>query len=125
MVVIGAGISGLACAYRLKQLGVRPLVLEASERAGGAIRTVRRDGYTFEMGPQAPRFSAPVWQIVRELGLEREFVAGDPKAARYIARNGKLERAPFSPGAMLATGLVGSRSKLRVLAEPFGFSPCA
>jgi oxygen-dependent protoporphyrinogen oxidase len=122
VVVIGAGISGLACAYRLKQLGVRPLVLEASERAGGAIRTVRRDGYTFEMGPQAPRFSAPVWQIVRELGLEREFVAGDPKAARYIARNGKLERAPFSPGAMLATGLVGSRSKLRVLAEPFGFS---
>jgi oxygen-dependent protoporphyrinogen oxidase len=117
--VIGAGISGLACAYRLKQLGVRTLVLESQRRAGGVISTVRRDGYIFEMGPQAPRFAASVWQIVRELGLEREFIAGDPKAARYILRHGKLERAPFSPGAMLATGLVGRRSKLRVLAEPF------
>jgi oxygen-dependent protoporphyrinogen oxidase len=117
--VIGAGISGLSCAYRLKQRGVRPLVLEASERAGGAIRTVRREGYIFELGPQAPRFGESVWQIVRELGLEREFVAGDPKVARYIVRNGKLERAPFSPGAMLSTGLVGWRSKLRVLSEPF------
>ncbi len=117
--VIGAGISGLACAYRLKQLGVRPLVLEASHRAGGAIRTVRRDGYIFEMGPQAPRFAASARQIVRELGLEHNFVEGDPKAARYIVRGGKLERAPFSPGAMLATGLVGWRSKLRVLSEPF------
>jgi flavin-dependent dehydrogenase len=33
VVVIGAGISGLACAYHLKQLGIHCLVLEAKERA--------------------------------------------------------------------------------------------
>ena len=122
MVVIGAGISGLACAYRLKQRGVRALVFEARARVGGVISTVRRGGYLFELGPQAPRFSASVWQIVRELGLEREFVAGDPKAKRYIVRGGRLERAPFSPGGMISTGLVGAGSKLRVLLEPFRFS---
>jgi oxygen-dependent protoporphyrinogen oxidase len=122
VVVIGAGISGLACAYRLKRRGGRALVLEARARAGGAISTVRRDGYLFEMGPQGPRFAASVWQIVRDLGLEREFVTGDPKAKRYIVRGGRLERAPFSPGGMLSTGLVGWGSKLRVLGEPFRFS---
>ena len=44
VVVIGAGISGLACAYHLKQLGIHCLVLEAKERAGGLIATVRRNG---------------------------------------------------------------------------------
>lgn len=122
VVVIGAGISGLACAYQLKQRGVRALVLEAQPRAGGVISTVRRNGYLFEMGPQGPRFAASVWQIVRELGLEREFVAGDPKAKRYIVRGVRLERAPFSPGGMIATGLVGVGSKLRVLGEPFRYS---
>ena len=122
VVVIGAGISGLACAYRLKQRGVRALVFEARARVGGVISTVRRDGYVFELGPQAPRFAPSVWQSVRELGLEREFVAGDPKAKRYIVRGGRLERAPFSPGGMISTGLVGAGSKLRVLSEPFRFS---
>jgi protoporphyrinogen oxidase len=62
VVVVGAGISGLACAYRLKQLGIRCLVLEANERAGGMIATVRRNGFLFETGPQCPRFPAPVWR---------------------------------------------------------------
>jgi len=82
VVVIGGGISGLACAYRLKQMGIACLVLEASERAGGVIATIRRDGLLFETGPQSPRFSASVWGIVRELDLESEFLAGDPKAKR-------------------------------------------
>jgi oxygen-dependent protoporphyrinogen oxidase len=104
----------------MKELGIRALVVEASARAGGLISTVRRDGFLFEMGPQGPRFPASIWRIVRELGLEREFVAGDPKAKRYIVRDGKLERAPFSPGDLISTGLVGIGSKLRILGEPFG-----
>ncbi len=119
MVIIGAGISGLACAYRLRQLGASCVVLESSQRPGGVIATERRDGFLFESGPQCPRFSASVWQMVRELGLEGEFIAGDPKAKRYVFRNGALHRAPFSPGGLVTTGLVGVGSKLRVLGEVF------
>ena len=54
--VIGAGISGLACAYHLKQLGIPCLVLEARDRPGGVIATIRRNGFLFETGPQCPRF---------------------------------------------------------------------
>lgn len=117
--VIGAGISGLSCAHRLKQLGIRALVLEAKERAGGVIGTIRRNGYLFETGPQCPRFPAPVWQLVRDLNLESSFVPGDPKAKRYIVRNGQLHPAPFSPTGLLTTRLVGLESKMRILGEVF------
>jgi len=117
VVVVGAGISGLACAYRLKQLGVPSLVLEAGERAGGLIKTVRRNGFLFEAGPQCPRFPPPVWRLVRELNLESQFLAGDPKAKRYIFRHGRLHLAPFSPTGLIRTSLIGLSSKLRILAE--------
>jgi protoporphyrinogen/coproporphyrinogen III oxidase len=116
-VVIGGGLSGLACAFRLRQLGIQALVLEASGRAGGMVSTVRRNGFVFEAGPQCPRFPAAAWNLVRELNLESEFVAGDAKAKRYILRDGRLHLAPFSPGGALTTQLVGPQSKYRLLSE--------
>jgi len=118
--VIGAGLSGLACAYRLKQLGMDPIVFEATERPGGVIATVQRNGFVFEAGPQCPRFPASVWALVKELNLEKEFVYGDPKAKRYILKQGLLHPAPFSPAGLITTQLVGWRSKLRILGEVFG-----
>lgn len=118
VVVIGAGLSGLACAYRLRQLGLAPLVLEAADRPGGVISSIQKNGFLFETGPQFPRFPASVWDLVRELNLESEFLPGDPRAQRFIFRNGRLHPAPFSPGGFLTTRLVGLRSKWRVLREP-------
>lgn len=122
VVVVGAGISGLACAHRLKQLGCHLRLLEAAEHAGGLISTVRRDGFLFETGPQCPRFPPSVWQLVRDLRLEHEFVSGDPKAKRYVFRHGRLHPAPFSPMGLITTRLVGLKSKLRILTEPLGYS---
>ena len=42
--VIGAGISGLACAYRLQQAAVDVTVFESSNRPGGLIDTVEKEG---------------------------------------------------------------------------------
>jgi protoporphyrinogen oxidase len=64
-VVIGAGITGLACAFRLQQLGIPTLVLEESRKAGGLISTIRRNGFLFEGGPQCPRFPKSVWTLIR------------------------------------------------------------
>jgi len=95
------------------------LVLEAAGRPGGVIATVRRNGFLFETGPQFPRFPEPVWRLVQELELEKEFIYGDKKAKRYILRNGRMHPAPFSPGALIGTRLLGFTSKSRILTEGF------
>jgi monoamine oxidase len=41
VVVVGAGLAGLTCALRLLEVGVDVVVLEAGDRAGGRVRTVR------------------------------------------------------------------------------------
>ena len=77
VVVIGAGVAGLASARLLGRRGVRCLVLEAGDRIGGRIRSERRDG----------------WQLPIELGAE--FVHGHP--APTLARGGptfRLVRVP-------------------------------
>jgi protoporphyrinogen/coproporphyrinogen III oxidase len=119
VVVVGAGITGLACAFRLRQSGIPALILEASAKAGGVISTVRRNGFVFEAGPQCPRFPKSAWTLIRELGLQDKFIAGDSRAKRYILRNGKLHRAPFSAGGLLTTSLVGLKSKYSLLSEVF------
>ena len=52
VIVIGAGLSGLACALRLQQGGLTPLVLEAADRPGGRIATDRLDGFRLDRGFQ-------------------------------------------------------------------------
>ena len=50
VVIIGAGISGLSCAWTLKKLGVDAEIVEATSRAGGVIRTENINGYQIEWG---------------------------------------------------------------------------
>ena len=48
VIVVGAGMAGLACAQRLVRAGVEVLVLEASDAVGGRIQTDVVDGYRCE-----------------------------------------------------------------------------
>ena len=51
VVVVGAGLAGLATACHLIGQGVRVTVLEAAERPGGRAGSLEQDGFTFETGP--------------------------------------------------------------------------
>ena len=51
VVIIGAGIAGLAAAWELKNLGLQALVVERSDRAGGVIISVEVDGFVMDGGP--------------------------------------------------------------------------
>lgn len=52
VIVIGAGISGLAAARRLGEQGLSVRVLEASDGVGGRVRTDFVDGYVLDRGFQ-------------------------------------------------------------------------
>ena len=67
-IIIGGGVSGLACAYWLRQSGRRVLVLEA-ERFGGVIETDRLAGYTLEQGPDVFLEKPDLKALIEALGL--------------------------------------------------------
>jgi len=116
-VVIGGGISGLACAYRLQQSGISARVLESSPRAGGVIATTEKDGFRFELGPQSFLTTEPLLALIDALGLKDQLLRANPRAPRYILVGGKLVPAPLAPPSLLATSLFGAGTKWRLLTE--------
>jgi len=119
VIVVGAGISGLSCAYRLNQLGAQVTLLESSDRAGGIIGTIRKEGFLFESGPQSFQTTDLILSLIRELGIEADLQKADSRAARYILLRGKLQKIPTSPQAMLTSSLLGAGSRWKILSEPF------
>jgi protoporphyrinogen/coproporphyrinogen III oxidase len=118
VLVIGAGISGLACALRLSELGVSVRILEATENPGGLIATVHRDGFLFESGPQSFQLTTELRDLIRAAGCESELIQAEPRATRYVLHRGKLHPAPMSPPSVLTSPLLSLGSKMRVLSEP-------
>jgi len=119
VIIIGGGVSGLACAYRLKKLGVPVTLLEASPRVGGLIETVEKDGFLFESGPQSFQGTETLLGLIHELGIDDELQKADPSAPRYILRQGRLRKIPMSPQAMLATSLLSPGTRWKIVSEPF------
>ena len=74
VVVVGAGIAGLHCAYRLQQAGVPVTLYEASDRAGGRMysgRGIFRDGQVCELGGELIDTNfASLWALAEEFGIE-------------------------------------------------------
>ncbi len=64
VVVIGAGLAGLACAGALTGAGLDVLVLEAGDAVGGRVRTDRVDGFLLDRGFQLLN---PAYPAVRRL----------------------------------------------------------
>jgi monoamine oxidase len=73
IVVVGAGLAGLTCAYRLKQAGYAATVYEASDRLGGRCRTIRgqfAEGQIAERGGELiDQGHTAIRQLAQELGL--------------------------------------------------------
>lgn len=120
VVVIGAGLSGLSCAFDLARAGHDVTVLEAAPHAGGVVRTSSERGYLFEDGPNTVLASAPGFrQLVHDIGLEERLVASRSEAKdRFLYFRGRLRPIPQGPGAFLSTPLLSARAKLRLATEP-------
>ncbi len=89
VVIVGAGLAGLACADRLCELGRRPLVLERGDHIGGRVWTDSIDGFLLDRGFQVYLSAYP--EAGRRLDLEaldlRHFRPG-----ALVFRGGKLHR---------------------------------
>jgi len=117
VVVIGAGISGLVCLWRLRQAGIDAILVEASDRVGGALRSERGAGFTREAGASTVQETPELAALVRELDLEEERVTAPPDLPRFVYRGGALHELPRGLLAMARSGLLSAVGKLRALAE--------
>lgn len=118
-VVIGGGVSGLACAYRLKKFGMPVTLVEASPHVGGLIQTVAKDGFLFESGPQSFQGTETLLGLIHDLGIDDELCKADPRAPRFVLQRGQLRKIPMSPQAILTTRLLSPGSRWKVASEPF------
>ncbi len=89
VVIIGGGVAGLVAAYELDRAGHEPVVLEANQRVGGRVYTLRgfAPGLYGEAGAmRIPRVHDLTLGYCESFGLElRPFVMGNPKALVYVA----------------------------------------
>ena len=118
--IVGAGVGGLTAAWHLKRRGIRVVVYEASDRAGGVIMTERREGYLAELGPNSLMAGgAALAEVLSQLGLEASRVEAQRDARkRYIVRKSKLVALPTSPSQLLTTRLLSNGAKLAIFGEP-------
>ena len=93
VVIIGAGVAGLAAARRLREYGAQCVVLEARTRIGGRVFTVTdpRTPVPIELGAEFIHGEAPeLTDIAREAGLTAVDVVGE----RWSASHGRFSALP-------------------------------
>ncbi|MFM8286355.1 MAG: FAD-dependent oxidoreductase, partial [Planctomycetaceae bacterium] len=89
--ILGAGVSGLAAAFRLQELArnsQRSLTVdlyEASPRPGGLVCTRESEGYRLELGPDSFITNKPgAVSLCRRLGMEDQLVPTDERFRRSL-----------------------------------------
>ncbi len=122
VIIIGAGISGLTAAVYLHKMGKKVLILEATDRVGGRIKTDVVDGFRFDHGFQVLLDSYP--ETKKLLDYEKLHLKKFLPGATVLYDGGQFEIAdPFRrPTALFSTifAPVGSfRDKLNTLVLKF------
>ncbi|MGZ8455773.1 MAG: flavin monoamine oxidase family protein, partial [Gemmatirosa sp.] len=108
VLVLGAGVAGLAAARTLTAAGRRVLVLEARDRVGGRVRTVRPDGLAVpvELGAEFVHGTPPELWAVLEAARLRVVDAAEEHATLDGGR--LVERADFGGALGEVLGALGS-----------------
>lgn len=134
VVVIGAGITGLAAAHRMRELSaerefpLEVIVLDRAAHTGGPLATVHRDGFTIETGADSFLTEKPqAGELARRLGLGDELIPTREEFRRtQVVHNGRLVdipdgfslMAPSRLGPVMRSKLFSPAAKLRIALEP-------
>jgi oxygen-dependent protoporphyrinogen oxidase len=121
IVIIGAGLTGLATAHYLKKAGLSVAIIEKENRTGGVINSHHEKGFLFESGPNTGVISWPeVAELFEELYPGCKLVTANSKAKRRLIWKGKKWHAiPSEPVSAISTPLYTLKDKFKILGEPW------
>lgn len=121
VIVIGAGISGLAAAHLLRTGGHDVVVFDQGDVPGGRMRSERIDGFLMEHGANSVVGPAPaVENLIVGLDLGGEKVTRSAAARhRYLVRAGRAHALPVTPRRFFMSGFFSLAGRMRLLLEPW------
>lgn len=135
IVIIGGGITGLSAAHRIieiqkeNNLDLEILLIEKSDKLGGAISTIEKDGFLIEEGPDM-FFTKRPWalNLSKRLDLDQDLIeTNEKKRGTFVlwqkrlvpVPEGFLMLAPSKILPFLKTSLFSWQGKLRMLMDLF------
>ena len=122
VVVVGAGMAGLMCAYRLAAAERPPavLVLDAADRAGGRVLSHRHEDAWVNLGAQFLAGPGPLWDVASDLGVPhlplRDFHPGLAARGRVVAADQTLRLLAGLPVPLRSRPAL-ARLGVRILAD--------
>ncbi|HEY0238214.1 MAG TPA: NAD(P)/FAD-dependent oxidoreductase [Friedmanniella sp.] len=121
VLVVGAGLAGLACAQRLSRAGVEVVVLEASDGVGGRVRTDVVDGFRCDRGFQLLNPAYPVLSHV----LDVDALDLHAFRAGVVVAHGRTRSVLADPRREPSLMLASLRAPLGTFAEKVRFATWA
>ncbi|MDW0110788.1 protoporphyrinogen oxidase [Sporosarcina aquimarina] len=133
IVIAGGGITGLSAAFymqkqiREQNLPIDIILVEATNRLGGKIQTVRRNGYIIERGPDSFLIrKKSMDRLAAELGIDDQLVK-NATGQSYVLLNdelhpipgGSIMGVPTEVGPFLKSNLFSLTGKLRAAGDFF------
>ncbi len=112
VVVVGAGLAGLAAGAVVARSGASVLVCDV-RRAGGRARSDTREGFVFNQGPRALYRAGAGADVLSRLGVSFSGSPPHPVASGYTEATGWLGLLPTSAGSLLSSRVLGLLDKVR------------
>src|SRR5262245_48469414 len=106
--IIGCGLAGLACAYRLKQRGIGAIVFEKASECGGRAVTEHYEGFLLDAGAQyllGPEVFSTTFALIRELDMEPQLLPIQPIAGQLYKGRVYHHRVASATGLLHFKGL--------------------
>lgn len=114
--VIGAGVSGLSCAWWLREQGMAVRVFEADDRVGGKVVSQHTGLAQIEAGPNTLYADTALLDWLRQLGLSPILPAAAGRQ-RHVLWQGRYHQLPAGPLDLLCGDFFSRQAKWRLLGD--------
>gem|GEM_PF-6613648 len=120
IVIIGAGISGLALGAYIKDAGFNCILLEKKGRIGGNLESNSLNGQILEWGACTSPSNTAFDQLNQVLGISDKVIPVHSNAnKRSILKKGKLKSVGTSPSSVASSGVFSFKGRQRFMAERY------